>query len=148
MDLLTIQDTAEMLKVSTVTVRRFIGDGRVPAVKVGKGVRVRKEVVDQLTEPVEPKTGQAKPARPAGRPITFDDPLFKLIGSATDAEPTDSSKKYEYLADAIAPKAPESAPSGPTAKARLHGLLRLSGPREPAGRLPPAGHGCSQPHRA
>jgi hypothetical protein len=44
--------------------------------------------------------------RRAGRPMTFDDPLFQLIGSVTDAPPTDSSKKYEYLADAIAPKQP------------------------------------------
>ncbi len=36
--------------------------------------------------------------------MTFDDPLFKLIGSAMDAPPTDSSKKLEYLADALAPK--------------------------------------------
>ncbi len=36
--------------------------------------------------------------------MTFDDPLFELIGSATDAAPTDSSKKYEYLAEAFANK--------------------------------------------
>lgn len=39
--------------------------------------------------------------RVKGRPMTFDDPLFKLIGSATDAPPTDSSRKYEYLVDAL-----------------------------------------------
>lgn len=37
---------------------------------------------------------------PRGRPLTPDDPIFQLIGSATDAEPTDSSKKHEYLAEA------------------------------------------------
>jgi hypothetical protein len=36
--------------------------------------------------------------------MTFDDPLFELIGSVTDAQPTDSSRKYEYLANAIAPR--------------------------------------------
>jgi hypothetical protein len=40
----------------------------------------------------------------AGRPMTADDPMTKLIGSATDAPPTDSSKKYEYLADTLAPE--------------------------------------------
>ena len=29
--------------------------------------------------------------------MTWDDPMSKLVGSATDAPPTDSSKKYEYL---------------------------------------------------
>jgi excisionase family DNA binding protein len=106
MDLLTIQETAQMLKVHPITVRRFIADGRLPAVRVGKGMRVHREAVAQLAEPLRPKTAKSRRARAAGRPMTLDDPLFKLIGSAGDAAPTDSSKKYEYLADAMAPKAP------------------------------------------
>jgi excisionase family DNA binding protein len=101
MELLTIDDTAQTLKVSPTTVRRFIAEGRLPAVKVGKGVRVRKEAVEQLAQPVEPK---ARRERLQARPMTADDPMSKLVGSVTDAPPTDSSKKYEYLADAIAPK--------------------------------------------
>ncbi|HLH25703.1 MAG TPA: helix-turn-helix domain-containing protein [Chloroflexota bacterium] len=98
MELLTVDDTAEALKVSTTTVRRFIADGRLPAVKVGKVVRVRREAVEQLAQPVQPK---ARRERSRARPMTADDPMSKLVGSVTDAPPTDSSKKYEYLADAI-----------------------------------------------
>ncbi len=104
MELLTIQETARLLKVNPITVRRFIADGRLEAVRVGRGVRVRKEAVDQFAEPVA--VGVAKPTttrRPV-RPMTWDDPMSKLVGSATDAQPTDSSKKDEYLADAIAPE--------------------------------------------
>jgi excisionase family DNA binding protein len=103
MELLTIQDTAHMLKVSTVTVRRFIADGRLPAVKVGKGVRVRKEAVDRLVRPVKLKAAETSQAKRSGRPLTFDDPLFKLIGSARSAGPGDvSENKYKYLAEAYA----------------------------------------------
>ena len=104
MELLTIQDTAQLLKVSPVTVRRFIADGTLPAVRVGKGVRVRKEAIDQLARPIEPqKPAVPKPARKTGRPMTADDPLSKLVGSVTDVPPSDSSKKHEYLAEVHAP---------------------------------------------
>ncbi len=38
------------------------------------------------------------------QPLTRDDPLWELVGSATDAPPTDASKKYEYLAEAYTPQ--------------------------------------------
>jgi hypothetical protein len=34
-----------------------------------------------------------------GKPTTKDDPLWKLVGSATEAQPTDASKIHEYLAE-------------------------------------------------
>ncbi len=103
-ELLTIQETAQMLRVTPITVRRFIADGRLPAVKVGKGVRVRRGAVDGLVAPVTPQTRQARKRAPAGHPLTYEHPLWKLVGSATDAPPTDASKKHEYLAEALAPK--------------------------------------------
>ena len=44
------------------------------------------------------------PTKPVGRRrvasgvLTKDDPLSKLVGSLTSEEPTDASKKHEYLA--------------------------------------------------
>src|SRR5687767_5059243 len=99
MELLTVQETAEMLRVNPITVRRFIADGRLPAVKVGNGVRVQKAAVDQLLTPVAPKHPGVQKRVRTGRPLTYDHPLWKLVGSATDAPPTDASKKYEYLGD-------------------------------------------------
>ena len=104
MELLTVAETAQALRVTTITIRRYIADGKLPAVRVGKGVRVHREAVDHLLTPVEPRSAKtAKRARePAGRPLNHDDPLWKLVGSATDAPPTDASKKYEYLSEAFA----------------------------------------------
>lgn len=99
MELLTVQETARILKVAPITIRRFIAEGRLAAVKVGKGIRVRKEAVEQFATPVESKAPSAARARRAGRTLTYDDPLWKLVGAASDARPTDASKKHEYLAD-------------------------------------------------
>ncbi len=33
-----------------------------------------------------------------GRRLTHEDALWRLVGSASSAEPTDASKKHEYLA--------------------------------------------------
>jgi excisionase family DNA binding protein len=106
MELLTVAETAEALKVTTITIRRYIADGRLPAVRVGKGVRVRKEAVDQLLTPIEPKRGGAAKnnATPAGHPLTYEDPLWQLVGSAVDAPPSDASQKYEYLAEGFTHK--------------------------------------------
>jgi excisionase family DNA binding protein len=107
MELLTIDDTAQMLRVSSVTVRRFIAAGRLPAVKIGRCVQVSKDALDQFVQPRGMDASRYRnPTRRSqpGRPMTADDPLSRLVGSVTDAPPTDSSRKYEYLADAIAPK--------------------------------------------
>jgi len=103
MELLTIRETAQVLKVNPITVRRYIAGGRLPAVKVGKGVRVRREAVERLLTPVAPQT---KRPLPTGRVLTYDDPLWQLVGSATDARPSDAAKKHEYLADAFSPVDP------------------------------------------
>ena len=99
MELLTVQETAEMLKVTTITIRRYIAEGRLPALKVGKGVRVTKEAVERMARPIEPKKPALGRTGRAGRTLSYDDPLWKLVGSATDARPTDATRKHEYLAD-------------------------------------------------
>jgi excisionase family DNA binding protein len=86
------------MRVSPMTIRRRIKEGELAAVRVGRKVRVPKEAVDQLPKPIEP-TARKQPLI-KGKPLTFEDPLWKLVGQATDAQPTDSSKKHEYLAEA------------------------------------------------
>ncbi len=106
MELLTVHETAQMLRVATITVRRYIASGRLRAVRAGKGVRVQKVSLEQFITPVEPREVEPGPVLPTGKPLSSEDPLWELVGSATDAEPTDASKKYEYLAEALAPTRP------------------------------------------
>jgi excisionase family DNA binding protein len=107
MELLTIQETARLLKVNPITIRRYIERGRLPAVRVGRGVRVRKEAVDQLIEEVVPKKTRRTAPGPRGKPFTKDDPLWRVVGIGASAEPTHVAKhKDEYIAEAYEPKRP------------------------------------------
>jgi excisionase family DNA binding protein len=106
-ELLTVQETAQLLKVSTVTVRRFIADGRLPAVKVGRAVRVEKTDAERMARLVAPKARKAHraPPVPRGRPTSADDPIWKIVGMGASKEPTDIARhEAEYLAEAYAPE--------------------------------------------
>lgn len=103
-ELLTVQEVARILRVTPITVRRHIADGTLRAVRVGRGVRVRGDAIDQFVTPVRPEMPETNSPEFGGRPLTYDDPLWELVGSATDAEPTDASQKHAYLAEALAPR--------------------------------------------
>jgi excisionase family DNA binding protein len=60
MDLLTIAETAKLLKVTPTTVRRYIHAGQLPAFKVGRQVRIRKTAVENLLSPITPTRPGAK----------------------------------------------------------------------------------------
>jgi excisionase family DNA binding protein len=105
MELLTVQETARILRVTPITVRRYIAQGRLPAVRVGGGVRISKEAVEQLPKPVEPSQSSNKNRQRRGKPITADDPLFRLIGiGSSDGSGDISANKHKYLAEAYMPK--------------------------------------------
>jgi excisionase family DNA binding protein len=44
---LTVSEVANSLRVSNMTVYRFINSGQLPAVRVGKAYRIRQEDVDR-----------------------------------------------------------------------------------------------------
>jgi excisionase family DNA binding protein len=93
MELLTVQETAALLKVSDGTVRRHVATGRLPAVRVGRLIRIRREAVERFLAPGTPLLGT---------PITADDPLWNIVGIAPIDEPKDIARdKDEYIADAI-----------------------------------------------
>ena len=108
MELLTVQETARTLKVSPITIRRYITSGQLQAVKVRRAVRIRREAVEGLLTPVVPKPSQPNetPKRPASvrkdQPTSDDDPLWNIVGMVqSDDGPRDVSRnKYKYLAEA------------------------------------------------
>lgn len=100
MELLTIQEVAQTMRVNPITVRRHIKAGNLDAVHVGRRVRVRKESVDRFIKPIVPKT-QRSMRKLLGKPTSADDPLWKLVGIGCSGGPGDvSENKYKYLADA------------------------------------------------
>jgi excisionase family DNA binding protein len=106
-ELLTVPEAAALLRVSPITIRRYIADGQLPAVRVGKGVRIEREALDQFLSPIAPRTN-GKTAAKSGGAFTMEDSLWRLAGIADSGPdgPTDvSENKYRYLADAYAPPA-------------------------------------------
>ena len=110
MELMTIQEAADALRVKPVTVRRYIAKGRLKAVRVGRGLRVDREAVEQLPEPAEglypdwlPPSGYKYAKYLKGIPTSDDDPLWNIvgIGAGKDDGRTDvSTNKHKYLAEA------------------------------------------------
>ncbi len=92
MELFTVKETAQMLRVSPITVRRYIASGELSAHRVGRGIRVKRQDVEDFLEPV----------MPAGRPFTLDDPLWNIDGIGSPRERENIAEhKDEYKADAI-----------------------------------------------
>lgn len=55
MDLLTVNETAAILKINPETVRRHIASGRLPTVRIGRRVRVRRDALETLAIPMRPR---------------------------------------------------------------------------------------------
>lgn len=56
---LTIQETADHLKVSKDTVRRWISRGEISARKIGRLIRIEAASLEQLGDPVAWRGGDA-----------------------------------------------------------------------------------------
>jgi excisionase family DNA binding protein len=102
MELLTVKETAEMLRVSTVTVRRYIASGKLAAVRVGRNIRIRRDDAESIFTPVRRYTEQR--IWGTGRPLTFDSPIWDMVGIASDKDgKTDIAENHDkYLAEAYA----------------------------------------------
>lgn len=98
---MTVQEVAETLRVSPMTVRRYIASGKLAAVRVGRGVRVDQAAVDRFVEPVVPTTESDEEAGEAGV-LTFDDPFWNLVGIMKDGPPDLAANHDKYLAEAYA----------------------------------------------
>jgi len=88
-EFLTVADVAELWRVSPSTVRRMIRDGRLRAVRVGRSLRVSR--TDLARAPEE---------APEGRPFTFDDPLWDIVGAFESNDGWVSGDKHRALAEA------------------------------------------------
>lgn len=101
MDLLTVDETARVLRVSPVTVRRFIARGELQSVKIGRQRRVEREAVERFVRGDARSADDLPDELRNARPLEADDPLFSMIGMATSDGPTDvASNKHKYLAEA------------------------------------------------
>jgi excisionase family DNA binding protein len=108
MELLTVNETANMLRVSPITIRRYIASGRLRAERVGHVIRIRREAIDEFIAPVAGvRTVDVDEEAPEdsgdlpGRPTSDDDPLWNIIGiGRSDGADDVATNKHKYLADA------------------------------------------------
>jgi excisionase family DNA binding protein len=100
LDLLTVEETAQLLRVSPVTIRRYITSGRLESERVGRGIRVRREAIDQFIKSTAPRSGD--PGLRSGKEsMTLREAVGNIIGIGRSDGPTDiSSNKYKYVAEA------------------------------------------------
>ena len=107
MELYTVDETARLLRVSPITIRRYIAAGQLEAVRVGRGVRVHREAIDRFVKPLELAASSARVPPVEDEAPTIAEALGNIIGIGQSAEPTDIAQpKDEYLADAILPPKP------------------------------------------
>ncbi len=83
--LLSVRQVAFILKVHQLTIRRYIKDGRLKAVRIGGNIRIKEADLASFHSDLSTATPQksiiikAKKAKEE-RAFGFDDPLLKLAG--------------------------------------------------------------------
>ncbi len=103
MELLTVEEAARMLRVSTVTIRRRIADGSLKALRVGRAVRLSSDAIGELIKPVEPRERRVT----KGSPTSADDPLWDIVGMGNSGGPGDVAENVDKsLAEAYMPEEP------------------------------------------
>ncbi|HET9719407.1 MAG TPA: helix-turn-helix domain-containing protein [Solirubrobacteraceae bacterium] len=92
---LTVAEVADWLKVNQQTVRNWIDQGRLPAVRVGRRVRIKRSDFDWLmggdSGSGPPAAGTARSSRPAG-PNAEDFWSGQPVGVAEPDPSADSSR--------------------------------------------------------
>lgn len=97
MDLLTVHETAAELKLNPKTVRRYIESGRLPAVRIGRRLRIERTALEALARPVRP--GEALPAAKAN-PIGPQDTMTILTAEEV-AEALAAMREAEAFREAM-----------------------------------------------
>lgn len=84
MELLTVKQIAIILKLHPLTIRRYIREGKLEAVKVAGSVRIKKESFNKLIQSfmpqIRPKVGLKSNLKT--NQFLSSDPFFRLKGRA------------------------------------------------------------------
>ena len=83
-NLLSVKQVAFILKVHPLTIRRYIKEERLKAVKVGGNIRVEETALQHFHTDVAPtpiqKPGVFKKKLPVAKQFSDEDPLLRLQG--------------------------------------------------------------------
>jgi excisionase family DNA binding protein len=103
----TVKEIAERLKLNQQTVRNWIDEGRLPAVRIGRRVRVRRADLDRVlaqgaTAELEPPAATVAPAQAIEELAQALERARRLLGRLAGARRTDLAEGLQELADAVA----------------------------------------------
>lgn len=81
-NLLTVKQAAFVIKVHPLTIRRYIREKRLKAVKAGGNVRIREANLNEFQSEFspEPKKRLFRPIVKPTTPFSFDDALWRING--------------------------------------------------------------------
>jgi excisionase family DNA binding protein len=82
-NLLNVNQVAFILKVHPLTVRRYIRDGKLKAVRAGGNVRIKESSLSDFNKDFSSAPSQKQIVKNKFHPaklFTLDDPLFRLKG--------------------------------------------------------------------
>ncbi len=88
---LTVAEVAELLKLNQQTVRNWIDQGSLPALRVGRRVRIRRSDLERLLE--EGYTGASRSASPSDAGSAEDFWGGEPVGSAEPGTGRDSTPR-------------------------------------------------------
>ena len=141
---LTVAEVAELLKLNQQTVRNWIDAGSLPAVRVGRRVRIRRSDFERVLEAgstvAGPPTGPSAVDFWSGKPVGAAelDPDAPKQSSAVAAEfDPGAPEQSSAVAAELDPDAPEqssavAAASGPQIRARSTAVAAETDPDAPA----------------
>ena len=87
--LLNVNQSAFILKVHPLTIRRYIREGRLKAIKVGGNIRIKESKLSEFNTEVKPRpktTNLPHIENPTTKIFTTNDPLFRLEGLGAHVE--------------------------------------------------------------
>lgn len=83
-NLLSVKQAAFILKVHPLTIRRYIKDKKLKAIRVGGNIRIREAILEEFHKDVEPNDVQPnrifRSKKFADKQFNTDDPIFRLQG--------------------------------------------------------------------
>lgn len=87
--LYSVNQVAIILKVHPLTVRRYIKERKLQAVKAGGNVRIYKSSLEGFTKAFDPESEERKVAKTVTEvpSLALDDPIFRLKGRGLSLKP-------------------------------------------------------------
>lgn len=83
-NLLSVNQVAFILRVHPLTIRRYIKEKRLKAIKVGGNIRIEENVLQDFHKEITPQTQESirifKTSKLGAKQFNTDDPLLRLQG--------------------------------------------------------------------